>query len=126
MLVRMFCSPCSISPSHFDNLLTWIFEPLAFQQVIVEVIRVIPNDRPPKVATEWLNRLVALTVEACLPVFQAEDVGCLYWGLVNGQTQTHLSWGRDRVRWHRPCINTTPITPISRHTPRRNWNGSVE
>ena len=30
---------------------------------------------------------------ACLPVFAEENVGCLNWGLVNGKTQTDLTWG---------------------------------
>ncbi len=30
---------------------------------------------------------------ANLPVFSREKVGCMHWGLVNGKTQTHLSWG---------------------------------
>ena len=29
-------------------------------------------------------------------MLQAEGVGALHWGLVNGKTQTHLPWG------HRP------------------------
>lgn len=47
----------------------------------------------PIINTEWLNRPRGSTVETCLPVFAAENVGCMHWGLVNGRTQTHLSWG---------------------------------
>jgi len=47
----------------------------------------------PTINTEWLNRGGGSIVEACLPVFKLEAVGCLHWGLVNGKTQTHLSWG---------------------------------
>lgn len=47
----------------------------------------------PVICTEWLNRSRGSTVEACLPVFAAERVGALHWGLVNGKTQTHLPWG---------------------------------
>ncbi len=47
----------------------------------------------PIINTEWLNRGRGSTVEACLPVFAKEKVGCMHWGLVNGKTQTHLHWG---------------------------------
>ena len=50
----------------------------------------------PLIASEWLNRNAGSTVAACLPIFVAEDVGCLSWGLVNGHDQTDLNWG------HRP------------------------
>ncbi len=47
----------------------------------------------PLICTEWLNRGIHSIVEACLPVFFEEQVGCLHWGLVNGKTQTDLNWG---------------------------------
>ena len=50
----------------------------------------------PVICTEWMNRPVGSTVEACLKLFADADVGCMAWGLVNGKTQTHLKWG------HRP------------------------
>jgi hypothetical protein len=31
-----------------------------------------------------------------MPLLKEENVGAILWGLVNGKTQTHLSWG------HRP------------------------
>lgn len=53
------------------------------------------NGRP-IVCSEWLNRNLGSTVDACLPIFVAENVGCINWGLVNGKDQTDLAWG------HRP------------------------
>ncbi|WP_153800289.1 cellulase family glycosylhydrolase [Foetidibacter luteolus] len=50
----------------------------------------------PLVCTEWLNRPRKSIVATHLPVFKQENVGCMLWGLVNGKTQTELSWG------HRP------------------------
>lgn len=47
----------------------------------------------PVINTEWLCRHLGSTPEACLPLFTAENVGCMHWGLVNGRTQTHLPWG---------------------------------
>ena len=43
--------------------------------------------------TEWLNRGHGSLVETCLPVFHKANAGCMHWGLVNGNTQTHLAWG---------------------------------
>lgn len=50
----------------------------------------------PLICSEWLNRPGNSTVAGCLPVFVEERVGALNWGLVNGRTQTNLTWG------HRP------------------------
>jgi hypothetical protein len=47
----------------------------------------------PIINTEWLNRGRESSVKTCLPLFYKENVGCMHWGLVNGKTQTHLSWG---------------------------------
>jgi hypothetical protein len=47
----------------------------------------------PLICSEWLNRNAGSTVQDCLPIFVAEKVGCLNWGLVNGRTQTDLNWG---------------------------------
>ena len=47
----------------------------------------------PVICTEWLNRPKDSVVADCLPVFAAEKVGCLHWGLFNGKTQTNYPWG---------------------------------
>jgi len=64
--------------------------------VLKQKITELKSSGRPVICTEWLNRGRGSVVHECLPVFQAEDVGCLHWGLVNGKTQTHLPWG------HRP------------------------
>jgi hypothetical protein len=46
----------------------------------------------PVICTEWLRRGYS-DVADCLPVFQAEQVGCCNWGLVSGKTQTIFPWG---------------------------------
>jgi hypothetical protein len=56
-------------------------------------IAALKNHGRPIINTEWLNRPTGSRVETCLPVFAAENVGCMHWGLVNGRTQTHLVWG---------------------------------
>ncbi|MCL1888296.1 MAG: glycoside hydrolase family 5 protein, partial [Kiritimatiellaeota bacterium] len=60
----------------------------------------------PVICTEWLHRNGGSTVDGCLPVFLAEGVGALHWGLVNGKTQTHLGWG------HLPG---QPVNPVWQH-----------
>lgn len=50
----------------------------------------------PVICTEWLNRPRHSTIPEILPMFCQMHVGSLFWGLVNGKTQTHLPWG------HRP------------------------
>lgn len=46
----------------------------------------------PLICTEWLRRGHS-EVDACLPVFAAERVGCLNWGLVRGRSNTVYPWG---------------------------------
>lgn len=46
----------------------------------------------PLMCTEWLRRGHS-DVATCLPVFHAERVGCINWGLVSGKTQTIYPWG---------------------------------
>ena len=48
-------------------------------------------DRP-VLCTEWLHRFQGSTVRDVLPVFRETGVSSYLWGLVNGRTQTHLSW----------------------------------
>lgn len=50
----------------------------------------------PLICTEWMNRVAKSYVEEIMPIFAANRVGSMLWGLVNGKTQTHLCWG------HRP------------------------
>lgn len=50
----------------------------------------------PVICTEWMNRLRDCRFSNVLPIYAETDVGCIFWGLVNGKTQTHFPWG------HRP------------------------
>jgi len=47
----------------------------------------------PIVCTEWMRRNHGSLFSTHLPVFAREGVGCYFWSLVNGRTQTHLPWG---------------------------------
>lgn len=50
----------------------------------------------PVICTEWLNRPRQSLITDILPMFRQNRIGSMFWGLVNGKTQTHLPWG------HRP------------------------
>jgi hypothetical protein len=47
----------------------------------------------PLLCTEWLNRSLGSTFGDILPIFYQERVGSMFWGLVNGKTQTNYHWG---------------------------------
>jgi hypothetical protein len=47
----------------------------------------------PLLCTEWLNRPLGSTFGDILPIFRQERVGSMFWGLVNGKTQTNYHWG---------------------------------
>ena len=55
----------------------------------------------PVICTEWMARTRDSKVETHLPIFKAENVGCIMWGLVSGKTQTIYSW-RPKVHDHEP------------------------
>lgn len=46
----------------------------------------------PVICTEWMRRPVS-RFETHLEVFRDEGVGCFFWGLVNGKSQTQYPWG---------------------------------
>jgi hypothetical protein len=47
----------------------------------------------PLLCTEWLNRPMGSTFGDILPIFRQNRVGSMFWGLVNGKTQTNYHWG---------------------------------
>jgi hypothetical protein len=47
----------------------------------------------PLLCTEWMNRPLGSTFAAILPIFYQNRVGSMFWGLVNGKTQTNYTWG---------------------------------
>jgi len=50
----------------------------------------------PVICTEWMARATGSRWDTDLPLFKAEGVGCLCWGLVNGRTQAQFSWRNKR------------------------------
>lgn len=74
---------------------------------VEKMVQDLKQQKRPIICSEWLNRPRGSTVEGVLPLFAAEKIGCLHWGLVNGKTQTDLPWG------HRP--GDGPYTRIWQH-----------
>ena len=46
----------------------------------------------PLLCTEWMRRNVPNRFDTHLAYFKQEHIGCYFWGLVNGKTQTHIPW----------------------------------
>lgn len=63
---------------------------------LVKHIGTLKQYNRPMINTEWMNRANGSTITDNLSVFFDEKVGCMFWGLMNGKTQTDLPWG------HRP------------------------
>jgi hypothetical protein len=59
----------------------------------------------PLICTEYMARTLGSDFRSTLPVFKRERVGCLSWGLVNGKTQTHVSWTGQSDRWFHDILN---------------------
>jgi hypothetical protein len=47
----------------------------------------------PLLCTEWMSRTRDNGFETHLPLFKSENIGCFFWGLVQGRTQTNFPWG---------------------------------
>ncbi|MGZ4886202.1 MAG: cellulase family glycosylhydrolase, partial [Candidatus Aminicenantales bacterium] len=47
----------------------------------------------PLICTEYMARTAGSRFDNILPLFKAEDVGAINWGLVSGKTQTIFPWG---------------------------------
>ncbi len=76
------------------------------KEALMKQIAELKKHNRPLICTEWMNRPNASLIATHLPVFNSEKVGCMFWGLVNGKTQTDLPWG------HRP---EDPVSKIWQH-----------
>jgi hypothetical protein len=47
----------------------------------------------PVICTEWMRRTGGSRFGTHLPIFRQRNVGCYFWGLVNGRSQTQFPWG---------------------------------
>jgi hypothetical protein len=39
-----------------------------------------------------------------MPLYKAENIGIYNWGLVNGKTQTHLNWDKEKNKNGGPSV----------------------
>jgi len=60
---------------------------------LMKQIKLLKEYGRPVICTEYMARTQGSLFEKCLPIFKAENVGCLNWGLVSGKTQTIYPWG---------------------------------
>ena len=60
---------------------------------LVQQIRALRRYGRPLLCTEYMARTRGSLFLTHLPIFKAEGVGCLNWGLVSGKTQTIYPWG---------------------------------
>lgn len=56
-------------------------------------VRRLQNQKRPILCTEWMRRGYGSHFDTHLPFFKQERIGCFFWGLVKGRTQTHYPWG---------------------------------
>ena len=47
----------------------------------------------PAICTEWMRRTGGSLFRTHLPMFRRQQVGCYFWGLINGKSQTNFPWG---------------------------------
>jgi len=57
-----------------------------------EIAALRTNGRP-LICTEWMNRPAGSSITHILPILYQDRVGSIFWGLVNGKTQTNYHWG---------------------------------
>ena len=59
---------------------------------LASVIKKLKAQGRPMICTEWMARTRNSLVQTHLPIFKAENVGCVNWGFVSGKTQTIYPW----------------------------------
>ena len=72
-----------------DILSVHVYSDLEGTKKVVELAK---RHGRPVLVSEWLHRPNGSTIEAILPYFKQEKVGCWQWGIIKGKTQTNLSW----------------------------------
>ena len=69
-----------------------------------EKIAMLKKYNRPMLCTEWLHRPNDCTFETHMPFYKSENIGIYQWGLVNGKTQTHLNWDKEKNKDGPPKI----------------------
>jgi hypothetical protein len=72
---------------------------------LVALIGRLRKHNRPLICTEYMARTLGSDFRSTLPVFKRERVGCYNWGLVNGKTQTHITWTGESDRWFHDILH---------------------
>lgn len=72
------------------------YEPAARLEALIASLRA--HGRP-LLCTEYMARTAGSDFFTAMPVLKRERVAAYNWGLVNGKTQTHISWSGEGDRW---------------------------
>ncbi len=64
-------------------------------ETTVERVERLEEYNRPLLCTEWLHRNANNRWETHLPYYKKKRIGLFNWGLVEGRTQTYLSWNRE-------------------------------
>lgn len=59
----------------------------------------------PLLCTEYMARTLGSDFRAFMPVLKRERIAAYNWGLVNGKTQTHISWSGEGDRWFHDILH---------------------
>lgn len=83
------------------------YEPAERLKLLIARLR---RHERPLLCTEYMARTLGSDFRAHLPVYKREKIACYNWGLVNGKTQTHISWTGDGSAWFHDIFraNGTP------------------
>ena len=94
---------------NFDEIVLGLSDIISFHDyttidVTKDRIAMLKNYNRPMLCTEWLHRPNANTFESHMPLYKSENIGIYQWGLVNGKTQTHLDWDKEKNKIASPKI----------------------
>jgi endo-1,4-beta-mannosidase len=65
-------------------------------EITKDRIKMLKQYNRPLLCTEWLHRPNGSAIESHMPLYKSENIGIYNWGLVNGKTQTHLNWDKEK------------------------------
>jgi hypothetical protein len=76
------------------------------EQRLTSLIERLRRHGRPLICTEYMARTRGSDFRAVMPIFKRERVGCFNWGLVNGKTQTHISWSGESHVWFHDILRS--------------------
>lgn len=92
---RVYTHPTDIAALEISDVVT--FHAYTSLARMKRIITELSEFGRPLLCTEWMARQAGSTISEQLPLFRANRIGAIQWGLVNGRTQTHLPWPKLQV-----------------------------